>query len=818
MLTVSNTMKMASTSRAVDSPVGRKRQATLSDDSLDMKFSKQIKVEVDDAIIVSDPESPLCPDDVESQFPLQESLQSCLHTNNDYRLLGPLELKLLSISSFMKQNTIPEQFLRKYVGDVVETDANAALNNLQTSQFLQQHEVGKLWTITSTHQEKIKHLISRSANGDKIKSSLLERALEVLILEISNRKEGYFPYSSYIQDLVVSGMEIWEHALNFKNLVVNYYKSLSDFAVASYEEMPTPSLSILFSSKAIRQLCRHFGRNNSKTLEMKICMTSIQARNGKSQEALAELDEYVKLVEISDDINIRMLLFSALEKKSQILNSVEKNCNEALNICDKIFNLDKAKYEIGNSRLLQVKLFKCKILNSVGQYSEALDVCDGIISEIQDVASLESFSLKVKLVVVEILQSMEKNELALTQINDIITSLTDLFGASHSSVLEARTQKSEILEEMSKLDESLEELNCILKIHDEKYGSNHIKSMHTKSNIARVLVSKDQRVEATKLLNSMLETITLKYGPNSRELTQFLEFKTKILKEKKAAGSLQENSNLVAPPPPPHQLNFRESLNTYEELKRIYIMKYDLSPFDAIDVIENVALHHYRNKNWNSAIIDARWIVNKINSELGENHQGLEHPLNIMVESYFNLEDEANELQCQEMLYKNRMLNYGEMNVDTHNTLMRMAELQKQMQMLPNALVSYETIYKLSKPTDKESRKKLIILLYKIAKLQLKLLLYADALNNFETVDNRIQQENFENKDEYLLKTKYNIALCHLRQSDVRTALTLSKELHEEVYWHYGHERHPYSTLSEFCQSLFDRQNKGWRRRDTDED
>lgn len=803
---------MASTSRA-DNPVDCKRRATLPDEPLDKKYVKQIKVDENDVVtIVSDPESPLCLDGAVNQFSIQESLQSCLHANKDFHSFGPLELKLLSMSSFMKQNVLPEPFLRKYLGDVVEAEVNTALRSLQTSNFLHQQEAGKLWTITSTHQEKIKNMISKSGNENKIKTSLLERALDVLISEISIRKEGYFPYVSYIEDLIVNGMEIWEHALNFKDLVAKYYKNLSDFAVASYEEMPTPSLSILFASKAIRQLCRHFGRSNFKTLDMKISMTSIQARNGKSQEALAELDEYVKLMEISDDISIRVLLFTALEKKSQILNSEENNGNEALNICDKILSLDKDRFEIDNTRLLQVKLLKCKILNSVGQYSEALDLCDGITSEIQDMASLSSFSLKVKLVMIEILQAMEKSELALTQINDVITSLTDLFGANHSSVLEARTQKAEILEEISKLDESLEELNCVSRINDEKYGSNHIKSMHTKSNMARVLVSKGQRVEATKLLSNMLETITLKYGSSSREMTQFLEFKANILKVK-TSRSPQKNSNSVNAPPAPRQLSFRESLNTYDELKRIYILKYDLSPFDSIEVIENVALHHYNHRNWNSAIADASWIVNKMKSELGENHQGLEHPLTIMAESYFSMEDAANELQCREMLYKVRMLNYGEMNVDTRDTLTRMAELQKQLQLLPNALVSYETIYKLSNPTDEESLKKSTILLYKIAKLQLKLLSYTDALNNFVTVNNRIQQKNLKNSDELMLKTKYNIALCHLRQSDVETALTLSKNVHEEACFCYAEENYKYLRLYEFCQSIYERQKKGWRSR-----
>jgi tetratricopeptide (TPR) repeat protein len=670
----------------------------------------------------------------------------------------------------MNQTNVPKKLLLNYSIDT-ENDVRVALDNLKRKKILSEQRGLPIVSVSDEFQKEIQNIINISDPLNRI--AILEKILQILILEESRRKEGRFPYSGFMQDVILIAINVWEQVFQFPQLVVKYSKSLQTIAIASFEEVKTKSTSVLFFSKTIRHLSKIFGPNDAHTLGLRLCMSSITAKNGKMSQALKELDSYIKYIGSSEDRNVRSLMCNALAAKANVLKS-EKMYDNALGVCNMILDLDTTKFNIHRKQLVSAKHLKVKIFCEVRQYETALEISKDILKEIPLNCSLTE---EIKYSQAKIYHRAKNYQKAITLLDAVIATNQDRFDPTHSSVLAAKTQKAEVLEDMEQYDESIAEYVSVLKISETIHGIFHMKSMHTKANIARVLVRKGKRTEATTLLNQMLDSAHKKFGSGSEEAINISDFKNKILNNSK----IEEKECNTTP-------------NCYSEFKNYYIEIYELPMTATASEIEKCSLRALNEKNWSIAVRDATMLYNKIYENAGEDSSGLEQPLDILRQAHKKMGSQREELAALLKLYRLRLI------------LLKIAELQDTINNKAAALVSYETLYKYIIKLKGIHNERVIGILKKIADLQLVNYQYEDAITSFQNLKQIVQNKKSDALEE--LEINYNIALCHMKLARTEEAVELCAKLMKDyniVFCGKITNNNKYQCLNNFVQNLNNR-------------
>lgn len=710
----------------------------------------------------------------------REEILKSLRTSEKFANLSDLELELLCVCAYVKPNMIPEQLLLNYSQNKVE-EIKVGLKNLQKEQILLKHDDMDILSISNLVQKELRNLITKNSTLPN-EEAVLEKILKILISEESKRKEGNFPYSGYIQDIILTAIGVWEFAFRYKRLVEIYCASLENIAIASHEEVSSNDISTLFFSKIVRQLSILFGYDSCKTLSLKLCMSYISAKNGKVNKALEEIDAYIKVIKSSTKPDVKFLLCNALEKKVHILIS-DKKYRDALDVCDMILDLNIAVNKIDPDELLKIKHLKCKILIKLGQLDEALELCRHIITEAvsSTILSVED----VKCTEAKILHSKKEYKESLSLIDSVIEKLSFIYNSKHSSVLDARTLKAETLEDMGQYDQAVTELNAVLNISEEKYGLLDKKCINTRASIARLLVHKGNKKEASTMINQMLEGAQNKFGNDSREANEIINFKEKIMNT-----SQQED-------------NHTEEMKYYETYRKYYIDRFNLQPNVGAITIAKHALGKLVNGNYEEALEDATSIYESMKRDLGEDCPGLEQLLDTMREAHNKLKHLGAELDVLQKLYRLRMILYGDKKSVTVNTLLKLADIQNSLNCKVQALVSYETLYKNIVNIKGRNDDRVFGVLKKITDLQLELDQHEDAIKSYEDLKQIMRSKQRGAEEE--LEVTYNIALCHLKCARIEEASVLCKQLMKDYFIVYSGKiknNNKYQNLNNFVENL----------------
>lgn len=298
--------------------------------------------------------------------------------------------------------------------------------------------------------------------------------------------------------------------INIINNVCMYFNE-----TAQYEQ------AIILLEKIVNQTCEH---NSKDMIESITMMGYFYARLGKIEEGIAWYLKALYIIEksLSSYNDIKINIFTSLSALYDFQNNFQQSQRynkKAIELCEQNSNYDL-------DMMFTTKINHVGYFYSIGEYQKAKEYIEEIIGqyinkEINKEISNESYFSMLSLHA-QILQSIGEYNEALVIEDKALDFVKSRYKGQHPYIARVLNDYGIILMSLNRLDEAEEKIKEALEISKKVYKDNHTDIATTLMNLGRVHERKNELDIALKYLNQAMKIYLIIYDEKHSQISDCL--------------------------------------------------------------------------------------------------------------------------------------------------------------------------------------------------------------------------------------------------------------------------------------------------------